>query len=79
MLSWVLGIVLGQRNSGSPTLSHKDFLVGSLHFVVLAFCCGNNQIETGFLNVCPLIRYIAALYLRGVLQKRKRVRNKVES
>ena len=58
MVSWVLGIVLqlGERNSGSPTLSYKDFIVGNVYFVVLASCCGNNQIETGFF--VPLSSYL---------------------
>ena len=55
MVSWVLGIVFCERNSGSPTLSRKDFLVGSLHFVVLTSCCDNNQIETGFLYLFTFI------------------------
>ena len=69
MVSWVLGIVLqlGERNSGFPTLSCKDFIVGNVYFVVLASCCGNNQIETGFLYLCPLIGwYIAVLYLKVI-------------
>ena len=61
------GIVLGKRNSGSPALLHKDFLVGSLHMIFLAFCCGNDQVDAVLLCVCPLIDDIQMLYGRVVL------------